>query len=653
MTINPTDHPGPVDASNSLYARWKPLDLSKIHLRDGFWAQRQTVSRTESLRHAYEMLEKAGNFHNFRLAAGVDGGEYIGRNFIDTDVYKWLEAAAWELGNGPDPELQSMAESAIQLVAAAQMPDGYLVTYYQTAEPAARWADLDHSHELYSAGHLFQAAVAMARAVKDDRLLTVACRFADHICDTFGPGRRQTACGHPEVEMALVELYRTTGNRRYLDQAAFFIDQRGQNRMVGFGPYGPEYHQDHLPVREVKEATGHAVRQLYLATGIMDVYLETGEDALLNAMRLLSEDIRTSKTLITGGMGSRFDGEGFGDPYELPSDQCYCETCAAIASVMWNWRMLLATGQGCYADLIERALFNNILASPALDGRHFFYINPLMLREARFLRLSNNPPPSQGYVPIERPVWHDVSCCPPNVMRLVASIRHYLSTTTANSLQIHQFASADFTFSPADGSKVRLAMSTAYPWQGRVELRIDESSPAAWDLAIRQPGWCAHPRLSVNGQPVDASARDGYLHLERVWYAGDVVELDLGMKPTLIRPNPRVDAVRASLAIQQGPLVYCLEACDQEPQTNLLDVQLDQDVEMESSWQPDLLGGINIIEAAGRRLNLSSWQGSLYRPWQKGEDQTGQPIRLRAVPYYTWGNRGIGPMRVWIPQKED
>ncbi len=350
-----------------------------------------------SLYFGFEMLKKAGNFDNLRIAAGSIKGNYRGYVFQDSDIYKWLEAVAWEMGKEPDKELSSMADQAIALIAAAQRPNGYINSYVQTRESPEPWMDLDNGHELYCAGHLFQAAVAFQRALGDPRLLNIACRFADHICSVFGPDKRHGACGHPEVEMALVELYRVTGESRYLDLAKFFIDQRGQNIMKGHRSYGPEYHQDHVPVRQVMEAAGHSVRQLYLASGVTDLYLETGEQALLDAMLRLSKDITETKLYITGGLGSRFDGEAFGDPYELPTDQCYCETCAAIASLMWNWRMLLATGEGRYADQMERALYNNILASPALDGQHYFYINPLMLREAKYLRLSTEFAIQRGF----------------------------------------------------------------------------------------------------------------------------------------------------------------------------------------------------------------------------------------------------------------
>ena len=665
---------GPVDTSHSLYARWKTLEHKQVALLGGFWAAKQTVNRKNSLRHAFEMLEKNGNFHNLRLAAGLIEGEYRGRNFIDSDVYKWLEAMGWELGNRPDAELQSMADEAIGLVAAAQCADGYINCYVQTVEPQARWADLDHGHELYCAGHLFQAAVAFHRALGDERLLTIACRFADLICDTFGPGKRQGACGHPEIEMALVELYRATRalptaqeeplsyQRRYLDQASYFIDQRGQRKMVGYAAYGPEYHQDHLPVRQVSEAEGHAVRQVYLAAGVTDLYLETGEQALYAAMQRLSEDIVKTKLYITGGLGARFDGEAFGSPYELPSDQCYCETCAAIGSLMWNWRMLLASGESKYADLMERALYNNILASPALDGGHFFYMNPLILRQAKEMRLSSNPLAGGGIAASQRPEWHDVACCPPNVMRLVASFSTYLATHDANGVQIHHFAPADITCNldaqdAAGAGHIELHMDTEYPWQGQIQLKITETSGAAWALSLRLPEWSQNPSLLVNRMPVAEGAlrqapvvRQGYAVLERVWQVGDVITLDLQMEAQLISPNPRLDATRGSLAIQRGPIVYCLEDNDQEVAGRLLDVQLDPGQPLHVHWREDLLGGVMVIEAAGGLVDTLPWQDSLYQPAAQIDQADLQPVQLVAVPYYAWANRGIRGMRVWIPQ---
>jgi len=641
------------------------MEFKSISLHEGFWSKRINVNREVSLHYAFEMLEKSGNFDNLRIAAGLIKGNYRGYVFLDSDVYKWLEAVAWEVGREPNKELLAKADQSIALIAAAQRPDGYINSYVQTREFPEPWMDLDNGHELYCAGHLFQAAIAFQRALGDDRLLNIACCFADHIGSIFGPDKRHGTCGHPEVEMALVELYRLTNEPRYLDLAKFFIDQRGQNTMKGHRSYGSEYHQDHVPVRQVAEAAGHAVRQLYLASGVTDLYLETGETALFDAMRRLSRDIIETKLYITGGLGSRFDGEAFGDPYELPSDQCYCETCAAIASFMWNWRMLLISGEGHYADLMERALYNNILASPALDGQHYFYINPLMLRDAKYLRLStellsnqrSTPSLAGGSVdddviPNQRPEWHDCACCPPNVMRLFSSFAHYLATWDVGGIQIHQFTSAEIGCDLIPGQHIKLNLVTDYPWHGQVRLQVLETGNSPWTLSLRVPEWSQQTVLSINGNIVsDLSIEKGYLVLERTWQAGDIVDLELGMAPVLVASNPRIDATRNCLAIQRGPIIYCLEDRDQEINGRLLDVEIDKNHPLFPRWEGDLLDGVMVIDAEGQFVDNGEWRGHLYQPVTFSFQAIPRPTHLVAIPYYVWGNRGIRGMRVWIPEK--
>ncbi len=649
MTANRIDAAGPVDTSRSLFARLQALPLGALRFKPGFWSNVTTSNRKVSLKHGYAMLKKAGNFHNLKLAAGAESGQYRGMNFLDEDVYKWLEALAWEIGKAADDELREMADEVIALVVAAQEPNGYLNSYYQVVEPDRKWTDLDFGHELYCAGHLFQAAVAFKRALDDGRLLKVACRLADHIASVFGPGKKEGACGHPEVEMALVELYRSTGNETYLNLAQFFIDQRGKKRMRGLGANGPEYHQDHVPVREAEEVAGHAVRQMYLVTGVTDLYMETGEQALLEAVHRLWRDMTNTKMYLTGGVGSRYDGEAFGEAYELPPDQCYCETCAAIGSLMWNWRLLLLTGESRYADLIERTLYNGILSSPGLDGRHYFYVNPLMLRSGRYVRLSSNPPQGEAFA--GRPEWHSVACCPPNVMRLLSSLEHYFVTTRDTGLQIHLYASFDANAWLPGNQPAALSVETDYPWQGQVRITVRQSGPSPWQLSLRLPEWCQSFDLALNDLPVQHPVLEkGYILLERTWRPEDVIELNLAMPPFLVAPNPRVDAIRDCLAIQRGPIVYCLEGCDQEVTDRLLDMQIDAGQPLHARWRDDLLGGIMAVEAAGYLADPELWQGVLYQPYGKAPGAIRRPVRLTAIPYYAWGNRGIDSMRVWIPR---
>jgi hypothetical protein len=369
-------------------------------------------------------------------------------------------------------------------------------------------------------------------------------------------------------------------------------------------------------------------------------------------MLRLSNDIIETKLYITGGLGSRFDGEAFGDPYELPPDQCYCETCAAIASLMWNWRMLLVSGEGRYADLMEQALYNNILASPALDGKHYFYINPLMLRDAKYLRFSTELPSKEHLIPDQRPEWHDCACCPPNVMRLFSSLTHYLATRDANGIQIHHFASADIECNLTSEQRVKLNLTTDYPWQGQVKLRVVETDNSQWTLSLRIPEWSQQPVLSINGNTVrDLKPVKGYFILARTWQVGDIIDLELGMEPMLVASNPRVDATRNCLAIQRGPIIYCLEDRDQEINGRLLDMQIDKNCPLSPRWEGNLLDGVMVIEAQGQFVDHEVWRGRLYQPVTFAGQTTTRPARLSAIPYYAWGNRGIGSMRVWIPEK--
>jgi DUF1680 family protein len=617
------------------------LALSDVTLNGGFWSRWQETNHKVSLRHGFEQLERFGNFNNLKLAAGTGAGEYRKPVFMDSDVYKWLEAVGYELACNPDPELVAMANHAIVLVEAAQGDDGYLNSYWQVVEPERRWADLEHGHELYCAGHLFQAAVAYHRATGDRRLLDVSCRFADYIDSVFGPGKRAGTPGHPEIEMALAELYRQTGERRYLDLALYFIDQRGRGLLKEGRHGGVAYYQDHVPVRDASTMEGHAVRQLYLTTGIADIYLETGEEALLDALLRQWHDMVSRKLFITGGLGSQHAGEAFGEPYELPNDRCYCETCAQIASIMWNWRMLLITGDRRFADLIERTLYNGFLSGVSLDGRCYFYVNPLMSRGAD---------PLLGRKHIVRPEWHGCACCPPNVMRLLASLQHYLITTDDSGVQIHQYAPATIRTTAGQGQIV-LHMETDYPWQGDVRLRVEDGG-GTWTLRLRIPDWCQSPSLRINGVETALSTAGGYAEIKRAWQAGDTVELVLAMSPVLVEGHPRLDPTRSSVAIMRGPLVYCLEGVDQQPGVEVLDVQIDVSVPLTAEWNSDLLEGVVVVTAAGVGVDPVDWQDQLYRPVGSSAPAVREAIQLTAIPYYAWANRGANEMRVWIPRAD-
>lgn len=602
--------------------RLRPIDGRRVVIQDGLLADRQRVNREVTLRHGLEELERAGTLDNFRIAAGRASGERRGMVFSDSDVYKWVEALAWEIGREPSTELEQLAAETVELVAATQQPDGYLNTWAQIVDPAWRWSDLAMGHELYCAGHLFQAGVALERTTGDATLRAVARRFADLIDDVFGSGGRAETDGHPEVEVGLVELYRQTGEQRYLELADTLVTRRGHGMFAG-AHFDLEYYLDAEPVRDARSIVGHAVRALYLAAGVTDLYAETGDDALLASMLRQWDDLASTKTYLTGGIGSRHYDESIGDPYELPPDRAYCETCAAIASIMWNWRLLLVTGESRFADLIERTLYNGFLAGLSLDGREFFYSNPLHSRGGH-----------------ARHAWNPVACCPPNIMRLLASLHHYLATTSDAGVQLHQYAT-----STIHNGSVELRVTTDYPWHGRVEVEVVDADEHEWTLSLRVPAWAR--TATLDGEPV-VSGR--YAELTRRWRSGDRVVLELDVSPRLTAPNPRIDAVRGCLALERGPVVYCFEAGDLPAGADLADVALPREAEPADGGPLAPLGGVPAVSVAGVVRDLDGWREIEYVDVRElPVDGVAAPAQLLAVPYFTWANRGDGGMRVWLP----
>jgi DUF1680 family protein len=611
----------------SAHVRLRPIDARGAVIRGGLLANRQRVNRDVTLLRGAEELERAGTLDNLRIAAGFAAGERRGMVFSDSDVYKWLEAIAWELEREPSPELKRIARETTELVVAAQGPDGYLNSWSQILDPKWRWTHLESGHELYCAGHLIQAGVASARATGDSALLTVACRFADLIDQVFTEGPESGTDGHPEIELALVELYRQTGQHRYLQLADTLTTRRGHGLFAG-GPFELDYYQDQEPVRDASSIVGHAVRALYLAAGVADIYAETGDEELLASLHRQWDDMTATKTYLTGGVGSRHYGEAIGDPYELPPDRAYCETCASIASIMWNWRMLLVTGESHFADLIERTLYNGFLSGLSLDGQSFFYSNPLQSRNGE-----------------RRHRWNPVACCPPNVMRLLASLHHYLATVTDDGIQLHQYASSTIRTTVPDVGPVQLSVETSYPWSGSIVVEVTSSADAPWTLSLRIPAWAR--TAMIDGEPV---APGDYAALTRRWSAGDRVLLELDVSPRLTAPNPRIDAVRGCLALERGPVVYCLEECDLPAGVELADVAIKSGVEPVDSGSVARLPDLPTVALSGVVRDVDGWQHAEYRDVDElPPTASGSPVRLLAVPYFAWANRDEGAMRVWIP----
>ncbi len=616
-----------VNTSGRPNAAHRPVPLGAVRFTDEFLAPRLRINHDVTIPSQFAHLEDTNRLRNFQRAAGDVEAPFEGIYFNDSDVYKWMEAAAWSLATEPDAALQAMLDDALQEVKDAQDSDGYLNTYFTFERAAERYSNLRDMHELYCAGHLLQAAVAHHRATGSSAFLQVAIRLADHLWDTFGPGKQPGAPGHEEVEMALVELFRDTGDDRYLRLADSFLSNRGlKPPLVGGSPY----HQDHLPFRELNHVTGHAVRALYLTCGAADVVAETGEAALLNALEAQWSNFHAKRQYVTGGAGARYEGEAFGDDYELPNDRAYAETCAAIASVMWNWRMLALDGDARFADDLETALYNGVLSGLSLDGQAYFYQNPLADRGHH-----------------RRQPWFGCACCPPNIARLLASLPGYLASTSEDGVWIHLYAANESRVSLSDGNSATVTVQTEYPWDGEVTLTLAPEQPAPFVLHLRIPAWCADASVRVNGEPVEAHPTPGdYFPLRRTWKTGDTVTLTLPMPVTLLAAHPHT-ANTGRVTLRRGPLVYCIEAAD-HPGVDVWDLQLPASAEWATEARPDLLGGVTVLKTTGILCDLQGWDDALYRPAHTPPAQT-RETPLTAIPYYAWANRDPGPMQVWIP----
>ena len=622
-----------IDVARSPQARLAPVPVSAVTLDGELWGGRYRTDLEVSLFQQWDQLEATGRLDNFRRVAGLVDRPYQGRVFNDSDLYKWLEAASWALVRGPNPGLERLVEQGIALAEGAQQADGYLDTYYSLERASERWSNLRDNHELYCAGHLMQAAVAHHRATGSERLLRVATRFADLICTEFGPpgsGRRHGIDGHQEVEMALVELFRETGQRRYLEQAAYFVEARGHGLLEG-GWFGRTYFQDHAPFRELERMAGHAVRALYYVCGVTDLYLELGDRSLLDVLEGLWTRMVARQTYLSGGVGSRHDGESFGDDHELPNGRAYTETCAAIGSAMWCHRMLAATAQARYADLLEWTLHNAILPGWSIDGRSYLYVNPLE--------------DDGGH---RRQPWYHCACCPPNLARTIASLPGYVYGTRDDALFVHLYAQGTATVE-LGGRTVLVTQRTRYPWDGRIELQVDGEGEFA--LHLRVPGWVGDgSALSLNGETAGGPLRPGtYAELRRRWRRGDRVLLSLPMPVRFLEAHPHVPEDAGRVALTRGPILYCAEAAD-HPGVDLRDLEVDPARSLEAGWNADLLGGVVVIRGpAVARPLPEEWRDRPYLPVgaAPGPGQA-QPLELTAVPYLAWGNGAPGAMRVWL-----
>jgi uncharacterized protein len=620
---------GPVRPSTSV---WRPLGVDEIRITGGLWGKMQRLNADTILQHCESWMERIGWIGNFdRAAADMITGRHAGIEFVDSEVYKLLEAMAWELGRAPSDILASRYQMLVERVAAAQEPDGYLHTSFGRAGQPPRYSSLEAGHELYCFGHLLQAAVARLRTGHDDVLPRVARRLADHVYRQFGPDGRVGVCGHPEIEMALVELARATGEERYLELARLFIDRRGAGTL-GTHPFGQEYFQDDIPVRLAATMRGHAVRALYLAAGALDVATETGDGELAAAVRRQWANGVGHRTYITGGVGSHHQDEAFGDDFELPADRAYAETCAGIASVMLSWRLLLSTGEDRYADLIERTLLNNVLASPRADGRAFYYTNTLHQR-------------TPGQVPDEqqlshraesglRAPWFEVSCCPTNVARTLASVSLYFATASDDGVQLHQYGDYRISTELAAGRLI-VQVSGAYPAGDTVTVNIVEAPAAEITLRLRVPAWAFGAAKVSEGPTAQTSS---HVEIRRVFRAGDSVRVMFPAAARATHPDPRIDSARGAFAVEQGPLVLALESTDLPPGWSVNEVTADP----HSLAADD--AGATTIEVCRRDPAPGEWPY-----YAEPDEKEGERVRVRLIPYHQWANRGPATMRTWLP----
>lgn len=622
-------------------SRLRPLGLGEARITGGFWGERQQVNAANTLSHVRGRLESEGWLPNFdRAAAGTLPEGRRGREFSDSEVYKYLEAAAWEIGRSDDADLEATFRAVVARVGAAQEPDGYLNTRFGRPGQGDRWSDLEWGHELYCLGHLFQAAVARERTRPgaDDGLLGIARRSADLVCEVFGPGGIPAFCGHPEIETALAELARVTGDERYRTQAALFVARRGHETLEDI-EWGRTYFQDDVPVREAGALSGHAVRANYLAAGAVDVAVDSGDGELLSALRAQWERTRNRRTYLTGGQGSHHQDEAFGVDWELPPDRAYSETCAGIASIMFSWRLLLDGGDAAYADLIERTLFNVVATSPAADGRSFFYANTLHQRVPGIEADPDGTSPRASSS--LRAPWFEVSCCPPNVARTLASLDTYIATADADGIQLLQYAPAEIRTTLGDGRAVSLDVETSYPADGLVRVTINDTATAPWTLSLRVPGWAEGARLRVvdaEGPGAAESVAAGWAEVTRAFRGGDVVELELPMTPRLVVPDPRIDAVRGCVAVERGPEVLALESVDLPAGGDV------GEVAVRVATAPVEEDGRVWVDIARRPSRPDGWP---YAP--ASPDTPGETTRVALVAYHDWANRGPSTMRVWIP----
>ncbi|UJF32132.1 glycoside hydrolase family 127 protein [Paenibacillus hexagrammi] len=639
------------------------LPIKDIHIQDSFWSPYIDLVRQVVIPYQWDALndripeaEPSHAIRNLKIAAGDEEGEFYGMVFQDSDVAKWLEAVGYLLETDSDPELEQLADEVIDLIGRAQRADGYLNTYYTLKEPGKEWTNLCECHELYTAGHFIEAAVAYYKSTGKRKILDIVCRFADYIDTVFGPepGKIQGYDGHQEIELALVKLYRVTGNEAYLRLSQFFLEQRGHGDfyLEEYEKRGKtrhwynadmindkKYSQTHLPIRQQDAAEGHAVRAVYMATGIADVAMETGDSSMLDACRKLWHNIVSKRMYITGGIGSMAFGEAFSLDYDLPNDTVYAETCASIGLIFFARRMLQIEPKSEYADVMERALYNTVVAGMAKDGKHFFYVNPLEVW-----------PDACGvnhiydHVKPVRQGWFGCACCPPNIARLLSSLGEYVYTVQDDTIYTHLYMGGKAKVEVA-GQTIVLEQRSEFPWNGHVGFTVQSKSDLEFTLALRVPNWTSGCELFVNGEAVEweHTVTHGYAMIKRVWAPGDQVIWSMTMPILRMKGHPLLRETIGKAALQRGPLVYCLEEADNGKHLHQIRLLAGEEGKVVS--KPALLGGMNVLQMPAYRDSDEQWGSELYRADRAVKQEL---IEAEYIPYYAWANRGPGEMMVWV-----
>jgi uncharacterized protein len=642
----PWQDQGVINTANSPYAKLHSVPVHAVTIDEGFWSKRRATNVERSIPTMRQELEEHGRMDNFRRLVGKSSEAQKGPYFSDSDIYKWIDSVGWALQSDSLPELRRKTDSMIREVVAIQEPSGYLNTYYQGDRVALRMSQHDQEvgHEMYCLGHMIQGSIAYYRATGDTTLMDAGQRMIDNfVLPNYGPGPNQKPIisGHPEIEMALIELYRTTGKRQYVELAGYVL--HGDDRWT-IDPQHIKYMFCGIPFPSRTKLEGHAVRAMYACSGATDYYLETGDPAYWKTLNVLWEDLTRRQMYITGGVGARSEGEAFGNAYELPNAQAYGESCAAIGNMMWNWRMLAASGESKFADVIERALYNGINSGMSLDGTTYCYRNPLAFDPATLDGFRGSPN--------IRNAWYDVTCCPPNLERTFSSLPSYFYSTSKDGLYVHLYDNSNLDWHLQDGTPIKVQQKTNYPWEGSVKLTVNVSEPKEFTLYARIPGWANGASVMVNGKS-EAGIKSGeYLPMKRTWKPGDVVVLNFPMHAEIVASNPRVAEDRGKVAVRRGPVIFCMEEVDQSSGIALSDVAITVSErlgkEFQNEYKPDLLGGVEVLRHEGKVFESASAEQPLYMATGAEAPRT-RPGTLSFIPYYAWANRKPSAMQVWTP----